>query len=79
MTPQEVSAIMMAIEFGFKGCERGDNLNKVLEDARNIYAPAPDDYAVREGDIQCLWQGAHSRCTLRLGHYASGIAHKESH
>ena len=35
-----------------------------------------EDWSLREGDKQCVWQGAVSRCILRLGHFPSA-PHKE--
>lgn len=34
------------------------------------------DWTLREGEPQCLWQGASGRCVLRLGHFPA-VAHSE--
>jgi len=34
------------------------------------------DWQLRDGDIQCFWQGALGRCTLRYGHFPA-VPHSE--
>jgi hypothetical protein len=49
--------------------------NKQAQYVSEISVPVID-WTLRDGEPQCLWQGAHGRCVLRMGHFPNA-AHRE--
>jgi hypothetical protein len=47
-----------------------------VADAAKLREEFLKEWTLGEGDAQCLWQGSHGRCILKLGHFP-WLGHKE--